>query len=258
MSVETRVLVAEDEPDMLRGLERVLLYEGYDVEPARDGVEAAEKLKAGHFDVVVSDLRMPAVDGMDLLHMAQEKDRSVVFIMITGYGTVDNAVEAMKLGSFDYIPKPFPPSVLKEAIERGLDAKVHEPRPGAATATDRAGIQRHPSEHAWCRADPDGTVVVGADQEFFGAAGDVVFCDLPLQGDKLAEGQRCGRTIDSSGLIQKAFHCPLAGTVVAVNDKMLHEPWEAHRDPYGEGWLFRVAPSNREEEVKPLTPEKGP
>jgi len=258
VSTQTKVLVAEDEPDMLQGLQHALAYEGYEVEPAKDGVEAAEKLKAEHFDVVVSDLRMPVIDGMDLLHMAREKDRGVVFIMITGYGTPEGAVEAMKLGSFDYIPKPFPPSVLKEAIERGLDAKVHETRPEAATATDKAGVRRHPSEHAWSRDDADGTVVVGADEAFFEAAGDVVFCDLPLQGDKVAEGRRCGRTIDTSSLIQKPFHSPLSGTVVAVNDKMMHEPWEAHRDPYGEGWLFRVAPSNIEEEVKSLTLEKGP
>ena len=72
MTTQTRILVADDEPDMLRGLEHALAYEGYDVEPAKDGVEAAEKLKAERFDVVVSDLRMPVVDGMDLLHMAQE------------------------------------------------------------------------------------------------------------------------------------------------------------------------------------------
>ena len=127
LKMEARILVADDEPDMLRGLERALLCEGYEVEPAKDGIEAAEKLKAKRFDVVVSDLRMPTVDGMDLLHMAKRKDRDVVFIMITAYATPGNVAEATKLGSYDYISKPFAPSDLVEAIERGL----HERAPGS-------------------------------------------------------------------------------------------------------------------------------
>lgn len=249
MSTQARILVAEDEPDTLRGLERMLGKEGYRVDGAKGGLEAAEKLKAEHFDVIVSDLRMPIVDGMDLLRMAKQKDRDVVFIVVTAYGTAENAVEAIKLGASGYIAKPFAPSTLTEAVEKGIEEKAHESTPPRTVAGKPSQTYRFHREHAWACMQPDGTVIVGADQDFFDEAGEIVFCDLPLQGDKVVKGQRCARTINTTGLIQRPFHCPLSGTVVEVNDKMEHEPWEARRDPYGEGWLFRIAPSKLGEEM---------
>jgi DNA-binding response OmpR family regulator len=258
MSAQTKVLVAEDEPDMLRGLERALSYEGYDVDAAGGGIEAAEKLRAKRFDVVVSDLRMPAVDGMDLLRIAKKNERDVVFIMITAYGTPDNAVEAMKLGSCDYLPKPFVPAELIAAIEKGIHARAPGSlRKGPAVGRPSA-IFRSPDEHAWVSPQPDGTALVGADSRFFEEAGEVVFCDLPLEGDEIVKGQRCARTIDTTSLIRKPFRSPLSGTVIEVNDKMEHEPWETQRDPYGEAWLFRIAPSDLEQEVQLLILDKGP
>lgn len=258
MKTEARVLIADDEPDMLRGLEQMLRKEGYHVEAAKDGLEGVEKIKTEHFDVVVADLKMPVVDGMQLLNMAKRKDKSIVFIMITGYGTAENAVEAMRLGSSDYIAKPFAPSDLVASIEKGLQEKGQKPSTRDPATRPMSRIYRSPSEHAWASPQPDGTVVIGADVTFFEEAGDVVFCDLPLQGDNIARGQRCARTINSTSLIQKPFHSPLSGTVVAVNEKMEHEPWDAQRDPYGEGWLFRIVPSKLEEEIGALRPQKEP
>ncbi len=258
MTVQTRVLVADDEPDMLRGLKRALYHEGYDVEPAGSGLEAAEKLKTEHFDVVVSDLRMPTVDGMDLLRIAKKEERDVVFIMITGYGTPDNAVEAMKLGSFDYIPKPFAPAELVAAIEKGLSRRAPTGLTKTPAARQVSTICRSPGEHAWAAPQSDGTVLVGADEEFFKEAGEILYCDLPIEGDRLDKGQRCVGSISSNRHVLKHLGSPLSGTVVEVNDKMEHEPWEIQSDPYGEGWLFRIAPSNLEEEMQSMILEKGP
>lgn len=250
MKTETRVLVADDEPDMLRGLERTLSKEGYRVDGALDGLEATTRLDAERFDVVVSDLRMPHVDGMELLRRAKEKNKSVVFIIITAYGTVESALEAMRLGSFDYISKPFAPSVLLAAIERGLGMKALEATHTTTAVAESSAVLRF--EDAWASVQPDGTVVVGANDRFFEEAGDIVFCDLPFEGAQILKGQRCARTIDSTGLIQKPFHCPLSGTVIEVNESMEHEPWEVQKHPYGEGWLFRMAPSRFEEESRAL------
>lgn len=120
---DLRVLVAEDEPDTLRGLERMLGRRGYQVRGASDGLEAAKELSARPFDVVVSDLKMPRLDGMDLLRMTRNTNRETVFIMITAYGTIPGATEAMKLGSFDYLTKPFAAEDLIEAIDRGCRQK---------------------------------------------------------------------------------------------------------------------------------------
>ena len=123
MSPEARVLVAEDEPDTLRSLETMLEREGYRVDAVADGNEAAQRLNGEHYDVVVSDLRIPHVDGMDLLRIARVKDRGIIFVIITAYGTRDVAAEARELGSWDFITKPFLPSELTSAIERGLASR---------------------------------------------------------------------------------------------------------------------------------------
>jgi len=129
-----RILVAEDETDTRHGLAEVLRKEGYAVDEARDGREAAGRLKAQRFDAVVADLKMPGLSGMELFQMARELDRDIVFIIITGHGTVDGAVEAMKCGTFDYLCKPFPPSALLKALERGL-----RERASRATTAPEAG-----------------------------------------------------------------------------------------------------------------------
>ena len=121
-----------------------------------------------------------------------------------------------------------------------------------------SAIFRSLEEHTWVSPRTDGTFLVGADEQFFREAGEVVYCDLPPEGEKLVKGRRCARTIDSTSLVHRPFYSPLSGTVIEVNDRMEHEPWETQRDPYGEGWLFRIAPSKLDEEVRSMTLEKGP
>src|SRR5512139_63586 len=101
---------------------RILEEEGYEVEVALSGKEAFDKMKETPFDIVITDLKMPGIDGMEVLKTFRKEYPETIVIMITGFSTVETAVEAMKLGAFDYIPKPFTPDevsiVVKKAIER--------------------------------------------------------------------------------------------------------------------------------------------
>jgi DNA-binding NtrC family response regulator len=117
-----RVLVVDDESIVCESCQRILQEEGYEVECTQDGKEAFEKMRANPFDVVITDLKMPGIDGMDVLKILQKDYPETIIIMITGFSTVETAVEAMKLGAFDYIPKPFTPDevsiVVKKAVEK--------------------------------------------------------------------------------------------------------------------------------------------
>jgi DNA-binding NtrC family response regulator len=104
MEENIKILVVDDEPNSTKLLKKVLVKKGYQVEESNDSTQALEKVKEGDFDIVISDLQMPNFSGMDLLKAKQDK---TVFIMITGYGSINSAVESMKLGAFDYINKPF-------------------------------------------------------------------------------------------------------------------------------------------------------
>jgi two-component system response regulator AtoC len=133
-----RVLIAEDEQNLRWVLGAILGREGYEVIHAADGEEALELLGQQPVHTLVTDLRMPRLDGMELLRRVRQEWPGLPVVMITAHGTVENAVEAVKLGAFDYIEKPFEQEqiqvVVRKAIEHHAaaegDARPLEPRPG--------------------------------------------------------------------------------------------------------------------------------
>jgi DNA-binding NtrC family response regulator len=113
-----KILVADDEQNLRRVLAALLRREGHDVVQAASGLEAIEHL--AHVDVVITDLRMPGADGMEVLRTASKNHPHVPVIMITAYGSVGQAVEAIKAGAFDYIEKPFEQESIRVIIEKAL------------------------------------------------------------------------------------------------------------------------------------------
>ncbi len=115
-----QILVVDDEPNLRRVLSAQLARDGYDVHTAEDGEQALGILAEHHVDLVITDLRMPKVDGMELLRRALAMDPELPVVMITAHGTVDNAVEALKTGAFDYITKPFDQSEVRVIVKKAL------------------------------------------------------------------------------------------------------------------------------------------
>ncbi|MCL4225796.1 MAG: sigma-54 dependent transcriptional regulator [Myxococcales bacterium] len=118
MSERARILVADDEPNLRRVLHAILRREGHEVVQATDGAEAVGLLDG--VDVVVTDLRMPRVDGMEVLRTAARTQPHVPVIMVTAYGSVGQAVEAIKAGAFDYIEKPFEQDQIRLVIDKAV------------------------------------------------------------------------------------------------------------------------------------------
>jgi two-component system response regulator PilR (NtrC family) len=116
-------MVVDDEENIREVLSNYLETLGYEVVTASDGQNALEKFEPGAFDLIVSDLLMPNIDGLELLRKVREKDRDVVFLMITGYPSIETAVEAIKKGAYDYITKPFHMEDVKIRIERSFEKK---------------------------------------------------------------------------------------------------------------------------------------
>lgn len=100
------ILVVDDEPSIRRTLREILEYEDFEVEEAVDGEEALQKLRGNQYDLVMLDVKMPKRDGMEVLEIARDEMPEVPVIMISGHGTIETAVEATKLGAFDFIEKP--------------------------------------------------------------------------------------------------------------------------------------------------------
>jgi Nif-specific regulatory protein len=118
-----RILIAEDHEPLRRGLVRALRDAGHEVEEASNGNEAIERLTDNYFDVVLSDLRMGGSDGMDVLRTTRSLHPTTAVIMMTAFGSVTTAVEAMKIGAFDYVQKPFEIEEMEVKIEKALEVK---------------------------------------------------------------------------------------------------------------------------------------
>ncbi len=118
-----RILVIDDEAIVRVSCDRVLGPEGYDVELTSRGDEALRRLDAERFDLVLTDLKMPDMDGLEVLKKIKEKWPHIPVIIITGYGTISTAVQAIKLGAYEYIEKPFNPEDILSAVKRSLEDK---------------------------------------------------------------------------------------------------------------------------------------
>ncbi len=115
-----QILVVDDEPNLRRVLSALLARDDYDVHTAEDGEQALAVLGEHHIDMVVTDLRMPKIDGMELLRRVRAMDEELPVVIITAHGTVDNAVEALKTGAFDYITKPFDQTEVRTIVRKAL------------------------------------------------------------------------------------------------------------------------------------------
>ena len=117
----SKILIIDDEKSIRHTLRDILEYEKYEIDEAKDGEEGLEKLKNGNFDVALCDIKMPKMDGLEVLKAAMEYGVSTEFLMISAHGTIETAVEATKIGAFDFIPKPPDLNRLLLSVRNALD-----------------------------------------------------------------------------------------------------------------------------------------
>jgi len=115
------VVVIDDEESICEGCRQTLETEGFRAAIARDGTEGLKLVEQSHPKVVLVDLKMPGISGMEVLAKISEFDPSIVTIVITGYGSIDSAVETMKIGASDFLTKPFAPEKLIESVKQGIE-----------------------------------------------------------------------------------------------------------------------------------------
>ncbi len=123
MKIQPLVLVIDDEESIRIGCLQTLSDEGYKVELAENGEMGIEKIRKKSYDMILLDLKMPGLGGMEVLSMICETDPRAVIVVITGYATIENAVDAMKRGAYDFLPKPFTSDALLAIAQRAIDGK---------------------------------------------------------------------------------------------------------------------------------------
>jgi len=120
MDSHEKILVVDDEKNVRVLFERILAKEGYEVECAASGSEAIDKLASNSFDLVVTDLKMDGIDGLDLIRKGKRTNQAIPFILISGYGTAQTAMSAAQEGADVYLMKPIDMTDLKLAVKRAL------------------------------------------------------------------------------------------------------------------------------------------
>lgn len=121
--MSNKLLFIDDEDIVLKSSRRIFAGSGYEIDTAASGDEGLEMARSGNYDVVVTDLKMPGLGGMEVLRALRKEKPDVVVVIFTGYANVETAREALKNGAFDYVPKPFTPEELRSVVANALEAR---------------------------------------------------------------------------------------------------------------------------------------
>jgi len=152
---EATILVVDDEPNVLVTLRAILQEDGYSVDTAADGEAAIDAIRSRKYDLVLTDLKLPGIDGLGVLAEVQKSSPQTVTIMMTGYGSVNSAIEAVHLGAYEYLLKPMEVPELKQAVRRSLERKrlseidtLHRVSTAVTGSHDRDHVAREIEEAA--------------------------------------------------------------------------------------------------------------
>ena len=121
--MSVKILIIDDERIIIDSCSRILRNDDYQIDSAQDGLAGLRKIDENHYDIVILDIMMPNIDGLEVLHRIKEGYPDIDVIMITGLSQIETAVKSMKLGAFDYLPKPFDPDELKLVVARALERR---------------------------------------------------------------------------------------------------------------------------------------
>jgi CheY-like chemotaxis protein len=247
-----KILVVDDEITVSKSIRQAILSEQYEVDMALSGEEALKKDAEARYDLIITDLMMPGISGLDLLKTLKETRPDVNVIMVTGYPTIRTAVESVKMGAFDYLPKPFTPADLRGLVARAFKSAEGEDRGRGAVTGERipAGYY-YMLGHTWLKLEEGNQATVGVVPDFLKTVGIITQLELPKVNDAITQGNVCGKIVDADHFVHRIWS-PASGRVIEVNTRLAMDSSLLRRDPFHGGYLFRIETSNLEEDLKGL------
>ncbi len=177
-----RVLVVDDEAAICRSIEKILVKEGIATRSALDGTAALKIMDTEPFDVVITDLKMGSLGGLEVLRRVKEANPDAVVVVMTGYASVASAVEVLKSGAFDYLPKPFTPAELRAVVRQALQENAQRLRHRQIQETPAA---RGPLRHQLIGASPKIKTVISMMEKVAGTDATVLICGESGTGKEL-------------------------------------------------------------------------
>lgn len=263
---KAKILAVDDEEIVLDSFRKILVLAGYSIDTVETGKEALGLVRKNDYDFVFTDLKMPEMDGIEVTKAVKHLRPDIDVIVITGYATIESAVETMKYGATDYVQKPFTEDELvdfidkwlirrQDRIERSIKPKVHLITPTSGESHSKrefnvpAGVFIAPA-HTWANIEMNGSIRVGLDdfaQKILGPVDDI---ELPKEGQKVAKGEPLFSI--KKGNRQMTIPSPVSGKVTSVNEEVMSRPELLKMKPYELGWMCCIEPSNLAGDLKSL------
>jgi DNA-binding response OmpR family regulator len=253
MTEKRKILVVDDEINVCKSIRQSIESEDHEVDMALSGEEAIKKDKMKPYDLIIADLMMPGISGMDLLASLKAVRPDVNVIIITGYPTIKTAVQAIKNGAFDYLPKPFTPKDLRSLVSRVFNkAETEKTDLSLPDIPDDLYIMRG---HTWVRKEGQNLVTVGILPEFLKSIVTIEGIELFRENKSVFQGEVCARITDTQGNIHRIWS-PVTGRVTQANEKLKENLILMKTDPYGKGWLLQVESPDINKDLERLSDPK--
>ena len=263
---KARILAVDDEAIILDSFRKILVVAGYSIDTVERGKEALGLILKHDYDFVFTDLKMPEMDGLEVTKAVKHLRPDIDVIVITGYASIETAVETMKFGAMDYVQKPFTEDELIEFFNKSLikrrDRIEREMKPTVrliTPSTKESGSKREfnvpagifvSRNHTWVNIELNGAARVGVDDFFKKLVSRIDRVELPKlnkevkKGDVLFSIKRGSHSIDVTS--------PISGKVTLVNKEHIEHPDLIAMTPFELSWMCCIEPSNLAEELHSL------
>jgi DNA-binding response OmpR family regulator len=263
---QARILAVDDEPVVLDSFRRILVLEGYSIDTVETAQEAVGLVRKHDYDFVYADLKMPGMDGIDLTKAVKHLRPDIDVVIITGYATVESAVETMKYGAMDYVQKPFTADELadftrklvirrQDRLEKITPPTVHLVEPGTPESESPrvinvpAGTFVSP-EHTWVGLELNGEARVGLDDLAQKMLTGIEEIEFPESGKKLRRGETLFTVKRKDHAL--TFSAPVGGRVSRVNHELTYHLDVLAQRPFATSWICCLVPDNLSEDLARL------
>jgi len=263
---KARILAVDDEETILNSFRKILVLAGYSIDTVERGAEALGMIRKNDYDFIFTDLKMPEMDGVELTKAAKHLRPDIDIIVITGYASIETAVETVKHGAMAYMEKPFTEDELLEFLktalikrqdnlEKQMRHKIRLIKPGTRESRSKyelnvpSGVFISP-QHAWAKLEMNGTVRIGPDDLIRKIFDNIDQVELPQAGQVIEKG----RPLFSIKYADFSLDIPspLSGKVTSVNSEHAEHPEWLSIKPFELSWMCGLEPSNLANELPDL------
>lgn len=246
-----RILVVDDDPVVGLSCKRILGGEGFTVFTVEDGGSAVEKLSKEEFDLVITDIRLPDVYGLTVVQETKTIQPKADVVVITGYPSLEDAKESIRLGAFEYLEKPFTPDFMMNVAHRVFDkrgwilkkAYIDQFKDYIVPASEMDNLTVYYKDGTWARPAKDGSWELGVDVRHFLVSGQLLYVDMQREMKALTSGEVFAKLLSGDGNIYE-IKSPMTGVVKEFNGHANDAICSLLKDHLGEGWFLWLARIN--------------